>query len=239
MRHPLNAGYRITQGFSQAHPGNDYAPPTRGQTGVGCYAPERSKVVASSTGKVEGNYVIIQGLDTGKFYYFGHFATRAVNVGQTISEGTLVGILGMTGSATGIHTHCEVRDARNASFAGKRDPESWFKNKIAEQQAAAQGGKKMTRAEAEAVVNALFANLLPGNNDANGKKIYTDHVLAGNVNFVVKDISSSQEFKNNHTKTVQGPERVVEKIVEKPVGSAATPEQVLGGQLVELIKKAI
>lgn len=127
MKHPMPSGYRITTNFSLAHPGTDYAPPTAGQTDCPCYAPEKGTVVVAGVGTVEGNYVIMQGTDTGKFYYFGHFSQRKVVTGQSVGQGAVLGILGKTGTATGIHTHCEVRDARNSTFAGKHNPEQWFK----------------------------------------------------------------------------------------------------------------
>lgn len=111
-RFPLNPGYRITGGYRTGHLALDIAPPVPGNTNTGCFAPERAYVEASGYKSYpEGNYIILRGLQTGKYHYFGHFSTRRVLRGQTIAEGTLIGILGRTGAATGVHTHWEVRSA--------------------------------------------------------------------------------------------------------------------------------
>lgn len=128
MRHPLNPGYRITSNFSSGHPGTDYAPKVPGTTGVGCYAPERCYVERSGYRPFplkEGNYLILRGLTSGKYYYFGHFASKNVGAGQHIGEGTLIGILGKTGRASGIHTHCEVRSELGGGV--RVNPETFFK----------------------------------------------------------------------------------------------------------------
>lgn len=128
MKFPVDQPYKITTPFSSAHPGLDIAPIPAGSTGRNCYAPERSTVIASSfVESLEGNYVMLRGFDTGKYYYFGHFAERKVSLGQNISEGAVIGILGMTGQADGIHTHCEVRTSTNS---GRIDPAQFFKDNI-------------------------------------------------------------------------------------------------------------
>jgi murein DD-endopeptidase MepM/ murein hydrolase activator NlpD len=133
MIYPVSGG-RVTNKFSRSHPGTDYAPPKPGDTKTPCLAPETSTVVAVGTGVIEGKYVILQGIKTGKFYYFGHFSKLTVSKGRGIAEGTVIGILGKTGKATGIHTHCEVRDERNSDFSGKHDPEKWFKAHVKEEE---------------------------------------------------------------------------------------------------------
>jgi len=160
MRHPLDPGYRVTNSFSSKHPGTDYAPPKAGQTGVPCYAPETSTVMASSKGTVEGNYVILQGLVSGKFYYFGHFAERKVAAGRGIQEGAVIGILGKTGQASGIHTHCEVRSARNVPFSGKVDPEKWFKDNVKEEPMFNEGDRKNWLTEAAMPDSGQYRNLV-------------------------------------------------------------------------------
>lgn len=226
MRHPLDPGYRITSTFSKAHPGTDYAPPAKGQTGVPCYAPEKSTVIASSyNSALEGEYVILQGKDTGKFYYFGHFArnSRRVSVGQVIAEGTVIAMLGMTGKATGIHTHCEVRDARNSAFAGKHDPEAWFNKHITK-------GDDMTLSTE--AVKTLYRRLFNREGDAGGVKNYTGKTL----DFALKDMVGSKEFKAihtvNNTVVVEKPVEVIkevvkEVIVEKPVEVIREVERVV------------
>lgn len=56
-----------------------------------------------------GNYVSLAG-DDGMVIYYCHLASRAVEAGQRVSAGQILGIEGTTGRSTGIHLHFEVRD---------------------------------------------------------------------------------------------------------------------------------
>lgn len=123
-RFPVNKPYRITQGFKPSHLGIDIAPGTPGKTGVKIYAPEMSKVVASGDNpKLEGKYLILQGAK--HWYYFGHFDSKSVRAGQSVKQGQVIGVMGKTGLATGIHTHHEVRTDR---YGGQIDPEKFYKS---------------------------------------------------------------------------------------------------------------
>lgn len=123
MTFPVVNG-RITQGFSKTHPGIDIAPPVPGQQGVPCLAPQSGVVtVAGYKPSLEGNYIIMRA-DDGWYWYFGHFATKKVSQGQRVNEGQAIGILGKTGAATGIHTHCERRRTQSG---GSVDPLPLFK----------------------------------------------------------------------------------------------------------------
>jgi murein DD-endopeptidase MepM/ murein hydrolase activator NlpD len=55
-----------------------------------------------------GNYVVIAhagGLDT----LYGHLSAALVKPGQTVTQGTVVGLEGSTGNSTGPHLHFELR----------------------------------------------------------------------------------------------------------------------------------
>jgi len=123
MRFPVNDPYKITTYFSSVHPGLDIAPIPAGSSNVSCYAPENATVKESTTGVVEGQYIKLKG-DSGMYYYFGHFSKRLVGVGDKVSEGQAIGILGMTGQADGVHTHHEVR---KTSTGGQLDPLEYYK----------------------------------------------------------------------------------------------------------------
>lgn len=56
-----------------------------------------------------GNYVSVAG-DDGFVIYYCHLATRAVEGGQRVGAGQVLGIEGTTGRSTGIHLHFELRD---------------------------------------------------------------------------------------------------------------------------------
>ncbi len=94
-------------------------------SGAGIY---RTPVVASSGGTVVkaahgntgyGNHVIIDHgvMSDGSRYYtlYGHCSSLAVSVGQTVSQGQVIGYVGSTGYSTGPHLHFEVRKGANNS----------------------------------------------------------------------------------------------------------------------------
>lgn len=56
-----------------------------------------------------GNYVCILG-DDGRYYYYCHLASRAVNKGDTVKVGDKLGVMGSTGYSFGAHLHFEVRE---------------------------------------------------------------------------------------------------------------------------------
>ena len=72
----------------------------------------RSRMVDPASGDKTwewGNYVSVAG-DDGMVIYYCHLESRAVEQGQQVSEGQLLGIEGSTGRSTGIHLHFELRD---------------------------------------------------------------------------------------------------------------------------------
>ena len=125
MRFPVNSPYRITQGYSAGHRGIDIAPQVPGTTGVPIYASESGAVVRSGfRANLEGHYIILRG-NSGKYYYYGHLARRDYLNNQTVRQGNRIGIMGMTGLATGIHVHYEVR---NTLTGGQINPLSHHNN---------------------------------------------------------------------------------------------------------------
>jgi len=71
-------------------------------------AADRGTVVYASWMSGYGNLVIV---DHGNGYstYYAHLAQISVSAGQRVEQGQKVGIMGMTGIATGIHLHFEIR----------------------------------------------------------------------------------------------------------------------------------
>ena len=88
----------------------------RFHSGLDIGAPSGSPVVATGAGTVisagwNGGYgkaIIIQHSDTQQTLY-GHLSERSVQAGQTIAQGTVIGLVGSTGNSTGPHLHFESR----------------------------------------------------------------------------------------------------------------------------------
>jgi murein DD-endopeptidase MepM/ murein hydrolase activator NlpD len=90
--------------FSSYHTGHDFGA-DRGEPVV---APSAGTVVMAEPLKVRGKVVILDhGL--GVFSGFWHLSQLDVTVGQLVSRGDVVGLVGNTGRSTGPHLHWEMR----------------------------------------------------------------------------------------------------------------------------------
>lgn len=93
----------ITTYFSQSHPGIDIA------NAVG------TQEVAADAGRVIfagwGEYGIYVEIDHGNGFQtvYGHMSAVSVQVGQLVTPGQLIGLMGSTGRSTGPHVHFEIR----------------------------------------------------------------------------------------------------------------------------------
>lgn len=101
-----SAAYRITNTFAGWHPGIDLA----ADRGTPIYASETGVVVFA--GWHDGGYGELVILDHGEGWttYYGHMSARYVGCGDQVSKGQFIGEMGMTGNATGIHLHWEIRE---------------------------------------------------------------------------------------------------------------------------------
>lgn len=106
---PTNSGYKITSNYSwrwgKLHAALDIA-----------YLPLNSPIYAANDGVVVeagtgtgsawslGKYVVIRH-NNGIYTQYAHLNTIQVSVGQTVSKGKVIGGMGRTGHATGIHLH--------------------------------------------------------------------------------------------------------------------------------------
>jgi murein DD-endopeptidase MepM/ murein hydrolase activator NlpD len=92
-------------GYPHFHTGIDLVEPF----GAPVYAADDGIVaLVGSSSSGYGNYVVIAhsgGLQT----LYGHLSTALVAVGQTVTQGTVVGLEGSTGNSTGAHLHFELR----------------------------------------------------------------------------------------------------------------------------------
>ncbi|MDN6084323.1 MAG: phage tail tip lysozyme [Lactococcus plantarum] len=113
-RNPVHSQYAITQEWDQEgwgtpgqiHGGIDVASIPSGST-PNVYA-ARSGIVKTVTFDSQGgNYVIVQHAD-GYWTYYGHFGSVNVAAGDSVTTDTVLGVMGQTGLATGVHLHFEV-----------------------------------------------------------------------------------------------------------------------------------
>ncbi len=87
--------------------------------------------ISKYDGRGYGNYVMLRHYNSLETLY-GHMTKQAVNAGQYVKAGDLIGFGGSTGRSTGPHLHFEVRFEGNAI-----DPEHFFdfkKNELIDQE---------------------------------------------------------------------------------------------------------
>ena len=90
--------------WEACHPGMDIAAPT----GTPIHAADGGRVaIAGPTGGY-GNYTCIQHSSSLSSCY-GHQSRIGVHVGQSVSQGAVIGAVGSTGHSTGPHLHFEAR----------------------------------------------------------------------------------------------------------------------------------
>lgn len=84
--------------------------------GIDIPAPRGTNILAAKSGIVVtsgynssyGNYVVVSH-GGGASTLYAHMSSRAVAVGDSVSQGQVVGYVGTTGSSTGNHLHFEIR----------------------------------------------------------------------------------------------------------------------------------
>lgn len=106
---PLIGG-RKTQGI-HGHNGVDIG----ASIGTPVLASASGQVIAAKSSGYNGGYgemIIISHAGNIQTVY-GHLSSVNVSVGQTVSQGQVIGAVGNTGKSTGPHLHFEVRGAKN------------------------------------------------------------------------------------------------------------------------------
>jgi len=96
--HPVLGGYRTHYGIDI---GASY--------GTNIYAADSGTVEISTYSSSYGNYVLINH-GGGNATLYAHMSTRYVEVGQSVSQGEVIGLIGSTGISTGPHLHFETRE---------------------------------------------------------------------------------------------------------------------------------
>jgi len=104
------------------HNGLDYGIPNG--TSVGAAAAGTVDAVSFENGGY-GNFVKLRHSDGSKTYftYYAHLSSTAVNPGQKVKAGTVIGFSNNTGASTGPHLHFGVKiDGQNPAYKGYVDP---------------------------------------------------------------------------------------------------------------------
>jgi murein DD-endopeptidase MepM/ murein hydrolase activator NlpD len=90
--------------------------------------PFSGTVIGAAFSTTYGNWVAIISRDGKTVYFFAHLTDSSVKVGQAVRAGEIIGRLGATGSATGVHLHFEIRIHDGTANGGGvwGDPEKYF-----------------------------------------------------------------------------------------------------------------
>ena len=103
---PTSGGYVSSQQgqrWGKSHKGIDIARPSNRTI----KAADNGKVVSAGWDGGYGNKIVIDH-QNGLRTVYAHLETIGVSVGQTVSQGSAIGVMGSTGNSTGVHLHFEV-----------------------------------------------------------------------------------------------------------------------------------
>jgi murein DD-endopeptidase MepM/ murein hydrolase activator NlpD len=101
---PITAPFCERRAWEACHPGMDLGVPT----GTPIRAADGGRVAIAGWVGGYGNYTCIQHSASLSSCY-GHQSSIQVSVGQSVTQGQVIGLSGSTGNSTGPHLHFEVR----------------------------------------------------------------------------------------------------------------------------------
>lgn len=105
-------GYRSSSYSCGYHTGVDIVPVNAGGSNNNEYSVCNGQVtnVINSTSQALGTQVQIYDTDRGIYWRYCHMVLNspAVSIGQTVTVGTYLGVMGATGNVTGAHLHLEA-----------------------------------------------------------------------------------------------------------------------------------
>lgn len=103
---PASNDYSLTSYYTSSHPAIDIVP-KNGDYNI--YAASSGVVITSAYKWDGGNYYVIK-QDNGYYTLYCHLAQKIVNEGDRVEKGQIIGIMGRTGLATGVHLHYSIWD---------------------------------------------------------------------------------------------------------------------------------
>jgi len=97
----------VTSGYGPRSGGNHQGIDICAPHGSNVYASDSGTVVTSTYGGGYGNYIVISH-GNGTTTLYAHLSSRWVGVGESVSKGQVIGLVGSTGRSTAPHVHFEV-----------------------------------------------------------------------------------------------------------------------------------
>lgn len=113
-------GCEFQDPYYPRHTGVDFSEPL----GTTVYATMAGLVVYTGPNGPWGNLVVVE--NNGYQTWFAHLNSFAVNQGQVISRGQIIGYVGDNGNSTGPHLHYGVKKRSGETGAVWMDPEGFF-----------------------------------------------------------------------------------------------------------------
>ena len=144
-----------------------------------------------------GNLVVLShhlpGVVEPVYTLYGHLSTIAVQVGQIVKRGELLGEVGATGRAIGSHLHFEVRVGTN-QYASTRNPALWLSPRSDEngQQYGTLAGK-LDNARGDPIDSNFKAEYYPDINGPPEKTIYIE-TYATDIDPIRSDDTYQENF---------------------------------------------
>ncbi|GGW50783.1 M23 family metallopeptidase [Streptomyces xantholiticus] len=123
------AGSFVTTGYktggalwsSGSHSGVDF----RAASGSSVVAVGSGTVVEAGWGGAYGNNIVIR-MNDGTYTQYGHLSSIGVFVGQRVTPGQQIGLVGSTGNSTGPHLHFEARTT--PEYGSDIDPVAYLRS---------------------------------------------------------------------------------------------------------------
>lgn len=220
---------RVTSEFNPArkHPKTGKVQPHRGIDLAGW-----STIVSPVAGRVTtkayqaagaGHYVNVTESGTGDVFKFFHLASAShLHVGAVVRPGDSLGVMGRTGSATGVHLHFEV----HPRGAGAVNPRTYYATRN-------QGDDMPTPREIAAEVWLIKHNELEGGNARDWLR------LIPMKTWLVRHAALGNRTGHEALATIEGKvDGVIAAVKELDGVDPETIERVVAGSIADALKKA-